>query len=82
MTTYLFITFQDIHLYQNTGNFHIHMFGYITEIDNGLALKVIWFIVLASSSFPLNPVRMDNKTRTGDYCVTVFIFPATNDFFN
>lgn len=61
MITYLFITFQDITLYQDTGNFHIHVLGYITETDNGLALKGIQFIVLASSFFPLNPVRMDNK---------------------
>lgn len=61
MITYPFITFQDITLYQDTGNFHIHLLGYITEIDNGLAVKLIQFIVLASFSFPLNPVRMDNK---------------------
>lgn len=60
MIIYLFILFPDIILYQDTGNFHIHMPGYIIEIDNNLALKVIQFIVLASS-FPLNPLRMNNK---------------------
>lgn len=61
MVTYLFTTFQDIILYRDTGNFHIHMLGYITKADNSLGLKGNRFIVLASSSFPLNPVGMENK---------------------